>query len=369
MSAMSKPKNNGKVKRRGDTLIGQIQEFLLLNSQIVFTIVVAFGIATFFALRFDSYASDRNIFAILERFPELGLITLGLTVTIIAGEIDLSVGSVAATVGVIVVRLNDPLGAIPALLIGVAIATAFGALQGLLIRILNISAIVFTVGTLMLLRGLSLFIADEQTVVLRDFAFGDFLKDRITFGENLELFVSAASVIALLVFVAVGIFLMYHKWAREIYAIGGARREAVAAGVPLTRPLVITFAISAFCAGLAGAIIGLRSGSAQPLGLQQLLLTGTTAAFVGGVSISGGKGSAFGAALGTITIALLEIGLIFMATPAYVARLAVGTLLVVVIIVELGAQWLDRYQTRRALLEIMDERRELLQREPSAAGD
>ncbi|MEM6526719.1 MAG: hypothetical protein AAF653_00405, partial [Chloroflexota bacterium] len=136
----------------------------------------------------------------------------------------------------------------------------------------------------------------------------------------------------------------------EIYAIGGARREALAAGVPLTRPMIITFAISAFCAGLAGAIIGLRAGSAQPLGLQGLILTGPTAAFVGGVSISCGKGSAFGAALGTVTIALLQIGLIFLATPAYIGRLAIGTLLTVVIIVEIGARWLDRFQTRRTLL-------------------
>ncbi|MEL6148006.1 MAG: ABC transporter permease, partial [Chloroflexota bacterium] len=295
--------------------------------------------------------------------------TLGLTVTIIAGEIDLSVGSVAAIVGVIVVRLNDPIGAVPAIIIGVGLATAFGAFQGYLIRILNISAIVFTIGTLMLLRGLSLFIAQERTVTLTEFEFGSWLKDRIAIGE-FELFFSPASVLAVIIFVLVGLFLMYHKWAREIYAIGGARREATAAGVPLTRPLVITFAISGLCAGMAGAIIGLRGGSAQPLGLQQLLLSGTTAAFVGGVSISGGKGSAFGAALGTITIALLEIGLqTFMFVPAYVNRLAIGTLLVVVIVVELGAQWLDRYQTRRALLRSMDERRDMLDSRAPSAGD
>ncbi|MEL7236924.1 MAG: hypothetical protein AAGK74_20645, partial [Chloroflexota bacterium] len=91
---------------------------------------------------------------------------------------------------------------------------------------------------------------------------------------------------------------------------------------------------------------------------------------VGGVSISGGKGSAFGAALGTITIALLEIGLqTFMFVPAYVNRLAIGTLLVVVIVVELGAQWLDRYQTRRALLRSMDERRDMLDSRAPSAGD
>lgn len=351
---MTKAKGT-RTRRFGD----RVQEFLLLNSQITFTIIIALSIAVFFSLQFDRYASGNNVFAVLERFPELGLVTLGLTVAIIAGEIDLSVGSMAALVGVIVVRLNDPIGAIPALLIGVGVATAIGALQGFLIRILNISAIVFTVGTLMLLRGVSLFVAEEQTVVLREFEFGDFLKSRLTVGET-ELLLSPASLIALTVFVVIGIFLIYHKWAREIYAIGGARREATAAGVPLTRPLVLTFAISGFCAGLAGAIIGLRSGSAQPLGLQQLLLTGTTAAFVGGVSISGGKGSAFGAALGTSTIALLEIGLIFTASPAYVARLAVGSLLIVVILIELAARWIDRYLTRRALLRMMDERRSLL---------
>jgi ribose transport system permease protein len=338
------------------SFVERAQEFLLLNSQIVFTIVIAFSIAIYFSLEFERYASTNNAFAILERFPELGLITLGLTVTIIAGEIDLSVGSMAALAGVIVVRLNDPIGSVPALLIGVTIATAIGATQGFLIRIFNISAIVFTVGTLMLLRGVSLFVADEQTVVLRDFEFGDWLKDRIVIGD-VELILSPASVMTLLVFLGIGVFLIYHKWAREIYAIGGARKEAVAAGVPLTRPLVITFAISGFCAGLAGAIIGLRGGSAQPLGLQQLLLTGTTAAFVGGVSISGGKGSVFGAALGTITIGLLEIGLIFEASPAYVARLAIGTLLVIVIMVELGAQWIDQRQTRQALLKSIDGRR------------
>ncbi len=335
---------------RENRFLAQAQEWVLLNSQIVFTILVAFGIATYFSMNFENYASTRNAFAILERFPELGLITLGFTVTIIAGEIDLSMGSIAALVGVIVVRLNDPLGAVPAIVIGVGVATAIGALQGLLISILRISAIVFTIGTLMLLRGISLFVASEQTVVLREFAFGDWLKDRIVIGET-ELILSPASVMALVVFVAIGLFLMYHKWGREIYAIGGARREAMAAGVPLTRPMIITFAISGFCAGLAGAIIGLRAGSAQPLGLQGLILTGPTAAFVGGVSISGGKGSAFGAALGTITIALLQIGLIFMATPAYIGRLAIGTLLTVVIMVEIGARWLDRYQTRQTLLK------------------
>lgn len=330
-----------------------VREQLLVNPQLVFTIVVAILVWSFFAVTEEGYASTRNMFAIMEGFAVLGLVTLGLTLTIIAGEIDLSIGSMAALTGVIVVSLNDSIGSVPALLLGLTLAGGLGALQGFLIRWLRIHSIVFTVGTLMLLRGVSLLVANEQTVVLRDFAFGDFLKTRW------GLF-SPASLVALLIFIGIGLFMRYHKYAREIYAVGGARKEALAAGVSLTRPLIIAFLVSGLCAGLAGAIVGLRSGSARPLGLQPLLLTGTTAAFVGGVSLQGGKGSAFGAALGTLTIRFLETGLNFRATPAFISDIVLGTLLLVVIMVELGSQAFDRYQTRRALLQSVDERRAAL---------
>jgi ribose transport system permease protein len=339
--------------KRKSGLIQRWQEQILLNPQFVFTVVLAILVWGFFAITEENYASFRNLFATTEGFAVLGLVTLGLTVTIIAGEIDLSVGSMAALIGVIVVRLNDPIGAVPALIVGISIAALLGALQGYLIQWLRISAIVFTIGTLMLLRGVSLLVANEQTVVLRNFDFGDFLKSQWWI-------FSPASIIAIIVFVVIGVFLKYHKYGREIYAIGGARKEALAAGVSLTRPIVLAFLVSGFCAGLAGAIVGLRSGSAQPLGLQVLLLTGTTAAFAGGVSILGGKGSAVGAVLGTFLIRFLETGLNFRATPAFIANIILGVLLLVVIFVEIAAVAVDRYQTRKALLAATDDRRETL---------
>ena len=347
-------------RQRG--VMERLQEQLLVNPQFVFTIVLAIIVWGFFAYTetefgddgsISGYASFRNFFATMNGFAILGLVTLGLTVTIIAGEIDLSVGSMAALTGVIVVRLNDPIGAVPALIIGLLVASLLGALQGYLIQWLRISAIVFTIGTLMLLRGVSLLVANEKTVVLRNFEFGDFLKTQWWI-------FSPTSIMTIIVFIAIGVFLKYHKWGREIYAIGGARKEALAAGISLTRPIVIAFLISGFCAGLAGAIVGLRGGSAQPLGLQTLLLTGTTAAFAGGVSILGGKGSAIGAALGTFLIQFLESGLNFRATPAFIAGIILGALLMIVIFVELLAVAVDRYQTRKALLAATDERRETL---------
>jgi len=152
---------------------------IAMHPDMAFTILLTVGVWTFFAVSEPVYATPRNGFAIIEGFAVLGLATLGLTVAIIAGEIDLSIGSMAALVAVIVVQLNDSIGAVPAIGVGLAIAVGFGAFQGLLIAWLRIRAIVFTVGTLMLLRGVSLFAAGEKTVILQDFAFGDFLKTRI----------------------------------------------------------------------------------------------------------------------------------------------------------------------------------------------
>ncbi len=139
--------------------------------------------------------------------------------------------------------------------------------------------------------------------------------------------------------------------------MGGARKEALAAGVNLKRPMIIVFAISGFCAGLGGAIIGLRSGTAQALGLQYLLLAGTVAAFIGGVSILGGKGGVVGAAIGTLTVNFLNTGLVFDVTPASQVQLYLGVLLIIVIMFQTGSRIFDTVQRRRAVLAAVDERK------------
>ena len=91
-------------------------------------------------------------------------------------------------------------------------------------------------------------------------------------GNDADEMYRTASLTVIFIFICVGIFMRYTKYGREIYAIGGARKEALTAGIPLRRPMVIAFALSGFCAGFAGTVIGLKSGTAQGLGLQYLLL-------------------------------------------------------------------------------------------------
>ncbi|MCY3675851.1 MAG: ABC transporter permease [Rhodobacteraceae bacterium] len=331
--------------------MSRIKNWVVENHDLAFAILLAVCVYCYFAFTNDLFATHRTTFAVMERFAVLGLVGLALTLCIIAGEIDLSIGSNAALAAVIVVRFTDSLGAVTALLIAVAISTTIGIIQGYFIAYLRVRAIVLTVGTLMLLRGVALFAAEEKTVMLTDFRVPDFITTKM-FG-----YFSPASILVIFMFILVGIFMNYTRFGREIYAIGGARKEALAAGVNLKRPMIIVFAISGLCAGLGGVIIGLRSGTAQALGLQYLLLAGTVAAFIGGVSILGGKGGVIGAAIGTLTVNFLNTGLVFNVTPAFMVQLYLGVLLMVVIMFQTGSRIFDENQRRRQIISDVDARR------------
>ena len=334
--------------------IQKIKRNFVNNPDLSFAFFLAIAVYSYFALSTEMFASHNLSFAILERFAVLGLIGLALTICIIAGEIDLSIGSNAALCAVIVVKLTDPIGAPFAMLIGISISTLIGFTQGFFIAFLRVRAIVLTVGTLMLLRGISLVVAQEKTVMLTDFRVPDFITTKML------MYFSPASLMVIFIFILVGIFMRYTKYGREIYAIGGARKESLAAGVPLKRPLMIAFALSGFCAGFAGTVIGLKSGTAQGLGLQYLLLAGTVAAFVGGVSILGGKGGVIGAAVGSLTVNFLNTGLVFYAMQVHFVQFFTSVLLVVVIIFQTMSRIFDSYQTRKSYLTIIDSRSKIL---------
>jgi|TARA_B110001469_G_scaffold107396_1_gene107601 ribose transport system permease protein len=324
------------------------------DPDLTFAILLSALVFAFFSFNEPLFFNINTGFAVMERFAVLGLVGLALTLCIIAGEIDLSIGSNAALSAVIVVRLTDSIGAPNAILIALAVATSIGLIQGFFIAYLKVRAIVLTVGTLMLLRGITLFAADEKTVMLTDFNIPDFIQEKMFY------IFSPASILVLSLFVLVALFMRYTKYGREVYAIGGARKEAVASGVSLKRPMMIVFAISGLCAGIGGAIIGLRSGTAQPLGLQYLLLAATVAAFIGGVSILGGKGGVIGAFVGTLTVNFLNTGLVFNVTPAYIAQMYMGGLLLVVILFQNMSRMYEDKQQRQLKLADTDSFRQRL---------
>jgi ribose/xylose/arabinose/galactoside ABC-type transport system permease subunit len=300
-------------------LIGRIGPYILP----LVVLIITWAVIAWLTPTFRGQAS---VYSVLNGFPMIGLAALGLAVTIIAGEFDLSVGSMAALSAAIAV-LSSQLGLIGAIGFAVLACTILGALQGALIGRLGINSLVFTIGTLILIRGLTYMLTDSAPIMIENFEITDPLLKR--FGVF-----SWSSIVAIAVFVIGGLFLTYTRWGREIFAIGGARNEAIAAGVPRVRPLAVAFAMSAFCAALAGALAAMRGGSAAPQNYEDLLLSGAAAALLGGISLYGGRGTVVNVALGVAILSVVGTGLAARGSSASLVQLVTGALLLTVITIE-----------------------------------
>jgi len=269
------------------------------------------------------FRGEGSVYSVLEGFPLLGLVALGVAVTMIGGELDLSVGSMAALAGVVAVKTSSG-GLVPAVLAAVAVGAAIGALQGGMIARLGINSLVFTIGTLILLRGATYMLSGgpngQAPVTLGDLSVSDALLNRYWI-------FSVSSLVALGVFAVIGVFLAFTRYGREIYAIGGARTEAVAAGVRGMRALTVSFAISGGCASLAGALASLRGGSAAPENYADVLLTGVAGAALGGISLYGGRGTVMNVVLGVGVLSVVTAGLAIHGAETSMVQLVTGALL------------------------------------------
>ncbi len=295
-----------------------------------------------FALQLPNYHTATGIAALLDGAVLIGTVSVGVGISMLAGEFDLSVGSLAAVTGIIVIDIVG-IGVFPSMLVGVLFAAAVGALQGLVIGVLGINSLVFTIGTLIGLRGIAMVISHENSVTMPIDQLDqiDFFTDRY-----LGVF-SPLSLGMVFVFVAFGLFLRYTRWGREIYAIGGGRNEAKAAGVPLLRPMVIAFTCSGALAGLGGSVLSLRLGSATPLGFDTLLLSAATTCLMGGIALEGGRGNVIGIAIGLFTLRFLITGVASLGAPYYVQNLAAGALLILVIAMQMTVKSLHRRRAYR----------------------
>ena len=260
----------------------------------------------------------------IERIMPLGVVAAGLAVTMIAGEFDLSIASMAAFSGALTIVLS-PIGLVPALIISIIVGTALGALQGWAIAKLGINSLVFTIGTLILFRGLTWVVTNGVSVRVSDVTATDVFRQKIGF-------LTPLSLTGIIIFVALGIFLAYTRWGREIYALGGARHEAIAAGVRYKRGMVVAFAISGGLGAVAGGMTSALGGSASPTAFGSLLLGALAVVLVGGISLAGGRGTMVNVFLGFAIIAILSAGLSAMGAKAFVAELFTGVLLLVVLV-------------------------------------
>jgi ribose transport system permease protein len=261
----------------------------------------------FFALMSGAFLTFDNFIVILRQVSIIGICAFGETFVVIAGGIDLSVGSIVALSGVIAASLAKFLHVpIPlAFMTGVAAGSACGYVNGTLATRAKIPSIIVTLGTLTIIRGLAFIIVGGHTV------FGMPVAYRIL-GRNYIGFIPIPVLIMLVIFAVFFVILNNLSFGRYVYAIGSNEEAAVISGVSVTKIKTVVFVLSGLMAGIGGAILSSRLDSGQAATAQGLELDVLTAVVLGGVSIAGGKGKLESVFVGVLIIGILANGMILL---------------------------------------------------------
>lgn len=295
-------------------------------------LVLLIGMPLAFALGVDHFASAPNLYAVMQSFAFLGLLSLGLSLTMIVGEFDLSIAATATVAGLITVKVGGG-SALLGTAVAVGAGTAIGICNAALLPWLQVSSLVTTVGSMIFLSGVGFWLAGGRVLSYDNFDVSDFLD------QKLGGILSPRSLVTLACYVLVSLFLRYTTLGRDIYAAGGHRKAAVQSGARVGLALTVCFAISGAFSALGGALISLSLATASATLSGDVLLQAASAAIVGGVALSGGVGSPLGVAMGVMILTVLNNGLGLLNASSTQILLVNGLILMFVVLLDgrLGA--------------------------------
>jgi len=261
----------------------------------------------------------------LGRIALIGLVALGLTVVILMGELDLAVASTLAVAGVVMASIDNlVLGIIAALIVGLVI----GAVNAFFVVVIGINSFIATLGMLFFLRGAAFVISGEEPVRLADIEAG------ISFGKPLIGELTPRMLLFIVVFISLHVFVSRVRVGREFYAVGGNRQAAYDAGIPVRRRIFTGFMISGFVAAGAGVINTLERTAADPTAGSTVLLASFAAAIIGGILLTGGRGSVFGTLLGAASLGILQVALTLSGVQVDVQNIVIGSVLLLAVITD-----------------------------------
>lgn len=300
-------------------------------------VLLGLMIAAFFvlpALEGKSVTSF-NVYNALQNWAAVGLLALGVGLTMIAGEFDIGALGIYAISGMIAVKVGEN-GALLGIVAALAAGVLIGAVQGTIISRLRINSMPVTLGFYIALLGTTAAISHSKSVSFANYNIG-FELDATKFE-----ILSWRSIIAIVVFALVILVMRYTRAGRELRAIGGDRRASRLVGVGVDRTLIGVFVVSGFCAALGGSLLAYSLATAIPDPGFGPLEFAATASLIGGVSLVGGYGNGLGIAAGALALSLLQEMFSVLATPEYINAIVTGGLLVIATIVaapELAARW------------------------------
>jgi ribose/xylose/arabinose/galactoside ABC-type transport system permease subunit/ABC-type branched-subunit amino acid transport system ATPase component len=292
--------------------------------------LIALALIVLFSLLNAAFFRLENFVVIGVNSTSILIAVLGTSALLIAGYVDLSIGSMVALIGIITAKVAVATqNALLAVVVGLGLGFLLGLVNGLLVRRLSISPLIVTLAMLALYGGLA-FVVSSTAV----YGFPEAL---LELGRGKILGLQYTVIIAAAVFVIGAFILTSTVTGLRIYAIGGDPRAAELCGIPVERTVVGLYAANGLLIGLVSVLIAGRLGSITPTIGVRFELDVLTAAILGGVAFSGGAGRPLGIAIGVATIGILNAGLIFVGLQSWWQSIAVGSMLLLALIADQAA--------------------------------
>jgi L-arabinose transport system permease protein len=280
-------------------------------------------------------APNNLIYSLGLSITTTGIVSCGMLFALAAGDFDLSVGSVAAFAGMVsAVALSKGMGPIPAVFLALLAGLAIGAVNGFIIAVCGINALITTLATMQIVRGLAYIVNDGNSIGVGDTGFAKL-------GTGTPLGVPMPLWIFLFCLIVFGLLLHRTVFGRNALAIGGNREAAHLAGVPTRKVQILIFALLSMLASLAGVVSTAQQQLGDPKSMQGLELRVISACVLGGVSLTGGIGSIGHVIVGVLIMGTVQNVMDLKNVPTFYQYLISGAIL-------LAAVLLDKLKQRSA---------------------
>ena len=288
-------------------------------------VILAFVVmSAIFSILSPSFLSLRNLTGMFTVVSELGIMTIGITFIMIAGEFDMSVSSVYALGGFLFVTLANGMNSLVAMAIVLLGAVVIGFINAIVVLKTRIPSFIATLGMMMFLRGVLLAITGGKSVkYVGDSIVPAILSTRLPLGFRPSHFWFLGLTIVF------SVILMRTRYGNWVFATGGDKAVARAMGVNTDRVKIINFMVSSVLASLAGMMVITRFWIANASFGQHMELEAIAAAVIGGTFLTGGYGSIVGAFFGAFLMGTVRTGLVMSGAPAYWYRAFVGAILII----------------------------------------
>jgi ribose/xylose/arabinose/galactoside ABC-type transport system permease subunit len=273
------------------------------------------------------FLSTATAFSVMQLFATYGLVSLGLGLSLLVREFDISTAGMVTLAGAVAVLAgvdNPWLGIAAALAVGLA----GGVIQGLIMTYLNLNSVAVTVGGLLTYQGASYVLTGNQSISYPHMSLA------LALNAPIAGVLSVRSTIVVGVFLLLALVMAYTRIGRDILATGGDRRASTVAGVNTKAIIIGVFAASGVLCALSGAMLSYGLAAASPSALSDVLPPAAAGAIIGGVSLVGGRGRPLGIAAGVLILCVLRSGLNAAGASSHVHDIATGFILLAVAVAD-----------------------------------